>query len=243
MTTVQPPLDQPLYGASPAQAVGRFFKKYATFSGRASRSEFWWVQLFLFLILFVGGLLFGILGAVTRGPDTPSDEPGPGALIVGIPLILVLLAIIVPAIALHVRRLHDANISGLLYLIALFPYAGGFVLMIIAILPSNPAGARFDAGAAPAGYPTTPYPAAPGETPGYTPAPPVQAGPPPQASPPPPVPPVTPPTARRLRGATLSPGTGWSRCRARGSARALRGSCCSQRDGSACPRRGSRSTP
>ena len=195
MTSTQPPLDQPLYGATLGQAVGRFFKKYATFTGRASRSEFWWVQLFVFLIVFVAGVLFGILGTVTRGPNTPSDEPGPGALIVGIPMILFLLAIIVPGIALHVRRLHDVNLSGLLYLIVLFPYLGSLVLMIIAILPTNPAGARFDAGAAPVGYAPTPYPAAPNAAPGYTPAPPVQAGPPPQASPPPPAPPVDPPTA------------------------------------------------
>lgn len=195
MTLTQPPLDQPLYGASLPQAIGRFFKKYATFTGRASRSEYWWVHLFVFLILFIGGVLIGILGTVTRGPNTPSDEPGPGALIIGIPMILFGLAVIVPGIALHVRRLHDVNLPGLLYLIVLFPYLGIFVLQIIAILPSNPAGARYDAGAAPVGYAPTPYPAAPGATPGYTPAPPVQAGPPPQASPPPPAPPVDPPTA------------------------------------------------
>jgi hypothetical protein len=40
-----PALSQPLYGASIVQAITRFFKKYATFSGRASRSEFWWAYL------------------------------------------------------------------------------------------------------------------------------------------------------------------------------------------------------
>src|SRR6185312_8282818 len=47
------PLDQPLYGASFGQAIKRFFTKYATFSGRASRSEYWWVQLFNFIIVAV----------------------------------------------------------------------------------------------------------------------------------------------------------------------------------------------
>jgi uncharacterized membrane protein YhaH (DUF805 family) len=198
MTSIQPALDQPLYGATLTQAVGRFFRKYATFSGRASRSEFWWVYLFIAVVSFIGGIGMGLLGNATRSASTPSNEPGPGALIFGVPLILFFLAIIVPAIALHVRRLHDANFSGLLYLITLVPYVGSFVLLIFAILPSNPAGARFDAGAAPVGYPDAsapPYPAAPGAAPGYTPAPPVQAGPPPAASPPPPAPPVDPPTA------------------------------------------------
>jgi hypothetical protein len=42
LTAEQVPLDKPLYGATFGQAISRFFKKYATFSGRASRSEYWW---------------------------------------------------------------------------------------------------------------------------------------------------------------------------------------------------------
>ena len=191
MTSPQPPLEYPLYGATLPQAIGRFFTKYATFSGRASRSEYWWVYLFLTIITFIGFVGVAILGGATTG----AREPGPGALIFGVPLMLFLLAVIVPAIALQVRRLHDANISGLLVLIGLVPQLGGVVLLILSVLPSSPAGVRYDAGAAQAVYPQgdaapAPYPSAPSAAPGYTPAPPVQAGPPPQASPPPPVPPV-----------------------------------------------------
>lgn len=187
MTSTQPPLDQPLYGASLPQAVGRFFRKYATFSGRASRSEYWWVYLFIFVVVIVGTIGIGVLGSATQTEaDRAARQPGPGALVFAIPLIIFSLGIVVPAIALHVRRLHDVNISGLLYLITLFPYLGSFVLQILAILPSNPAGARFDAGAAPVGYPAA--------TPGSSPAPPVQAGPPPQAAPPPVAQPSDPPT-------------------------------------------------
>jgi uncharacterized membrane protein YhaH (DUF805 family) len=221
MTQTQAPLDQPLYGATLPQAVGRFFRKYATFSGRASRSEYWWVYLFIFVVVIVSLIGIGVLGNATQTEaDRASRQPGAGALIFAIPLILFSLGIIVPAIALHVRRLHDVNISGLLYLITFFPYLGSFVLQILAILPSNPAGARFDAGAAAAAYPgAAPAPyggAAPANVaaPGYTtappappsaaasappppasPAPPVQAGPPPQAAPPPAAPPTEPPTA------------------------------------------------
>ncbi len=187
MPSNQPSLDQPLYGATLPQAVGRFFKKYATFSGRASRSEYWWVYLFIFLVVLISGIGVGLLGNATQTEaDRAARQPGAGALIFAIPLIIFSLGIIVPAIALHVRRLHDVNLSGLLYLITFFPYLGAFVLQILAILPSNPAGARFDAAAAPAGYPAA--------TPGYSPAPPVQAGPPPQAAPPPAAPPADPPT-------------------------------------------------
>lgn len=193
MTTTQPPLDQPLYGATMPQAVSRFFRKYLVFSGRASRSEFWWVYLFIFIVTFVLTIGTVVLGAATQ--ERGSREPGPGALVFAIPLILFALAIIIPAISLHVRRLHDVNLSGLLYLITFVPYIGSFALLVLAVLPSNPAGVRFDAGAVAA--PDSPYgtPGTPAAAPGYTPAPPappVQAGPPAQAAPPPPAPPTEP---------------------------------------------------
>lgn len=185
MTITQPPLDQPLYGATLPQAVSRFFRKYATFTGRASRSEYWWTYLVLSLAFGVLGILVGIFGTLTRSPGDDARQPGFGAVPFAIVAILAFLAVIVPIIALHVRRLHDANFSGLIYLLTLIPYLGAFILFIFALLPSNPLGARFDAGAAPVGYPPAP---------GYTTAPPVQAGPPPQAAPPPVAPPADPPT-------------------------------------------------
>ena len=89
MTQTQPPLDQPLYGASLPQAVGRFFRKFATFSGRASRSEYWWVYLFIFIVVIVGVIGIGVLGGATQTEaDRAARQPGPGALIFGIPLIV-----------------------------------------------------------------------------------------------------------------------------------------------------------
>lgn len=54
------PLNQPLYGASFMQATKRFFKKYARFSGYASRSEYWFASLFLFLISLIPTIGFFI---------------------------------------------------------------------------------------------------------------------------------------------------------------------------------------
>lgn len=48
-----PSLWAPLYTAGPAQAVGRFFKKYAVFHGRASRAEYWWVAMTYAIVSFV----------------------------------------------------------------------------------------------------------------------------------------------------------------------------------------------
>ena len=66
-----PSLSQPLYGASIGQAITRFFKKYATFSGRASRSEYWWVYLMNSVIGMV--LVFALLPS---NPDGARFDAG-----------------------------------------------------------------------------------------------------------------------------------------------------------------------
>jgi len=54
------------------------------------------------------------------------------------------LATFIPSLALTVRRLHDGNFSGWLVLLALVPFLGALALLVMTILPSNPAGQRFD---------------------------------------------------------------------------------------------------
>jgi uncharacterized membrane protein YhaH (DUF805 family) len=154
-TRPAPPLDLPYYGIGFVDAVKRGFKKYATFTGRASRSEYWWWALFTFIVYLGLGLLTFAVGTAT------SRDGGrtPGAL--AIPLIILfavfLLGIIVPTLALSVRRLHDAGYSGLLALLFLIPYVGGLIIMIFALLPSSPAGAKYDpVPATPPAY--NPYP-------------------------------------------------------------------------------------
>ncbi|PDT04970.1 DUF805 domain-containing protein [Rhizobium chutanense] len=82
-------------------------QKYATFSGRASRSEYWWFMLFCLLVLFVFGVLAG--GLIMSGSATPVEAL---AVIGG----LFILTILLPLISLQVRRFHDRNISGWWYL-------------------------------------------------------------------------------------------------------------------------------
>jgi uncharacterized membrane protein YhaH (DUF805 family) len=138
------PLSAPYYGATLPIAFGRYWRKYATFSGRASRSEYWWWEL---IELIVGGILLAIyipslLAARTGGHGIRIDT--------GIIVVIVLggiwgLATIVPSIALTWRRLHDANLSGLFWLLALIPSVGGLIILVLTLLPSKPEGARFDA--------------------------------------------------------------------------------------------------
>ena len=102
------PLDLPYPGCPPIQAVERFFRNYATFSGRASRSEFWWPTLMM-------GIAETVLGALAAASDIG---------IVGIMQGVLSLALLVPSLAVSVRRLHDINLNGAW----LIPFAGLTVL-------------------------------------------------------------------------------------------------------------------
>ncbi len=122
-------LTLPLYGATFDQAVSRFFRSYARFSGRASRSEYWWVQLAYTLALILCGVLVAAAGDnATLG--------GLALVAVGV----VVLGSAIPGWALLVRRLHDANLSGWMILLTVLPYVG----LIFGVLPSKALGERFD---------------------------------------------------------------------------------------------------
>lgn len=141
----EPPLWAPYYGAPLPAAVKRFFKKYATFSGRASRSEYWWwalvsgiVSIVLNVIMVAGGSAGAKLG--------PNGTSVPGAgMIVGLILAGIwVLAVLIPSLALMVRRLHDANFSGWMYLLVLIPFAGPFIILVFTLMGPKPEGQRFD---------------------------------------------------------------------------------------------------
>jgi uncharacterized membrane protein YhaH (DUF805 family) len=142
---VEPPLWAPYYGAPFPAAVRRFFKKYATFSGRASRSEYWWWTLVSVAVSIIGNIIISAgAGTLPTAGLSSTTAPGPGATFGAILLIIWALATIVPSLALSVRRLHDGNFSGWLLLIVLVPFLGALALLVLMILPSNPAGQRFD---------------------------------------------------------------------------------------------------
>ncbi|WP_375388042.1 DUF805 domain-containing protein [uncultured Amnibacterium sp.] len=161
--------DRPLSGASPLVAWSRFWRRSFVFSGRASLSEYWWPVLLntgvAVVVAVIGGSLLG-------GGEALSDDDGVGApVLVALgsvllfAVLLLLLAQLVPSIAASVRRLHDANLSGLLYLLVLIPSVGGLILLVLHVLPSSPAGRRFDQGAPAWGAPVWGAPPAPGAQP------------------------------------------------------------------------------
>ncbi|MBC9927372.1 DUF805 domain-containing protein [Leucobacter sp. cx-169] len=145
-------LTRPLYGATFGQAVKRYIKGYINFNGRASRSEYWWAQLALFLFALPGGLIYGfgfgmVQNNLIEGPGSITGEPGPGLAIafVGMAMLGIFsLAILLPSWALLWRRFHDAGFAGPLALLGLFPYLGGIYQLIMASMPSKPQGRRYD---------------------------------------------------------------------------------------------------
>lgn len=139
------PLDQPLYGATFGQAVSRFFRKYATFSGRASLAELWWAYLAQMIALGVLYLVLIVLSLSLTDPRTgeiPDDRGWP----IAIPVLLLIglaLGTFLPMLAVIVRRLHDTGRSGWWYLISLVPL-GSIVLLVLLCQGSTVTGFAYD---------------------------------------------------------------------------------------------------
>jgi len=145
-TTAPVPLTAPLFGATFSEAVSRFFKKYATFTGRASRSEFWFAYLAVFGVTAVLYIVMIIATAASLGVDEYGvATAGAGGMIVAPFLFIWGAGVTIPQLAVTWRRLHDINRSGAFFFLGLIPMVGGIILLVLLAQPSDPAGARFDA--------------------------------------------------------------------------------------------------
>ncbi len=108
-------------------------KKYAVFRGRARRKEFWMFQLVNTGVLFILAFIFGLFILPTMIKYGRSPLAG----FLGLVLISYVLAMLIPSLAVSVRRLHDTNLSGWWLLIGLIPL-GGIVLFVFHLLDSTP---------------------------------------------------------------------------------------------------------
>lgn len=96
------------------EATKAFFSNYTNFKDRSSRSEYWWPQLAIIIAAIVIGIIGGILGEA----------------ILNILIVVFYLGILIPALAVTVRRLHDHDKSGWWILIAIIPFAGFYLLYL-----------------------------------------------------------------------------------------------------------------
>ncbi|WP_317231241.1 DUF805 domain-containing protein [Clavibacter sp. MX14-G9D] len=138
----RPPLELPHYGAPWSEAMRRFFLKYATFRGRASRSEFWW----WILTGFVVTTALDTLSTLNTGGRDPMDIGSRFDIVDPWSAVnsILQLAVFIPSLAVSWRRLHDIDRSGAWSFFFLVPLAGPIVYVIMTASGPRPAGARFD---------------------------------------------------------------------------------------------------
>ena len=97
-------------------------QRYADFSGRSRRKEYWMFFLFVIIVALVLGIIEGVLGLTGMiGPYGPLTA-------------LFLLGIIIPGIAVQVRRFHDQDKTGWFVLLGLIPIVGGLIVLVFMCL-------------------------------------------------------------------------------------------------------------
>ena len=106
-------------------------KKYAVFSGRARRTEFWYFVLFNIIVTIVLSVIDRLIGTFS------------GASNLGILSGIYSLAVLIPTLAVAVRRLHDIDRTGWWILIGLIPLIGTIVLLVFYLTPGTPGSNRY----------------------------------------------------------------------------------------------------
>mgnify|MGYP003612513155 FL=1 len=114
-------------------AISAVKHKYLLFNGRASRKEFWAVMLFSVLISFALQLLYTLGFAI-------SDNLG---LLLALPFVIFSLGMVIPQLAVSVRRLHDTDKSGWWLVLSFIPIFGTIALIVLFSLASSESDNRF----------------------------------------------------------------------------------------------------
>lgn len=161
MDTYQPQTDDPFGpvqgGPNPFQSLSArgarqkvsmvdatmlWLKNWRNFSGRASRSEYWWVIVGQTVVQVLWWVL--VVGVVQLSDLTP-DGYGASIVFLGLMAVTCVAALVttIPNLSLSIRRLHDTNHSGWYYLVQFLPFGSNLVLWALA-KGSDPAGCRFD---------------------------------------------------------------------------------------------------
>lgn len=108
------------------QSISHVLSNMTNFSGRASRSEYWWWILAIVIVQVIANALDSML----FGGDGGGWAIGFISWVVGV---LVFLA----TLAVAIRRLHDTGKSGWFILLGLIPFVGGIILLVFYLLPSE----------------------------------------------------------------------------------------------------------
>jgi len=122
---------------NPVAAVSSVLRRYADFSGRARRGEYWWFVLLRAAAL--AGLAAGV--GVTAAPEGTPDPPVTDVLVAA--LLVLLLGTALPDLAVASRRLHDVGLSGLWILVNVVPGIGPLTVFVMTVLPGDRGPNRF----------------------------------------------------------------------------------------------------
>lgn len=117
------------------------YKRYADFSGRSRRKEYW---MFVLLFVIVYAVCFGLMfSGGYAGMMDGSGQLGPLGILGGILLAVFVLGSLIPAIAVQVRRFHDQDKSGWFVLLNFIPYIGGLIVLVFMCLEGTKGPNRF----------------------------------------------------------------------------------------------------
>lgn len=114
------------------EAIQSGFNNYVNFSGRASRPAYWWWFLFTWIVSIVAQLIDGAVR-----PPGFNYEASAMSVFVGIITVIVSLALLLPSIAVLIRRLHDTDRSGWWWLIGIIPLIGWIILIFFLASPGT----------------------------------------------------------------------------------------------------------
>ena len=109
-------------------AIATCFRKYADFSGRARRSEYWMFMLFTTIVEVLTTVIFTTIIPLTVEIDGSEFS---------IVYLVACVIFILPKLAVSVRRLHDIGKSGWFYLISLIPVVGQIIFFIWCVKDSE----------------------------------------------------------------------------------------------------------
>ena len=113
-------------------AYKNFFKGYVDFAGRSTRSDYWWVCLGNFILYIPFFLTYG---AAMANPDSEAAIMTLG--LIGFVYLIFGLAVLLPGLALTVRRLRDAGFHWALIFVAFIPMVGGIALLVLLAMPTK----------------------------------------------------------------------------------------------------------
>ncbi|WP_189667471.1 DUF805 domain-containing protein [Promicromonospora soli] len=115
------------------ESIRTVLSKYAVFSGRARRSEYWWFALAYTIVMSILYFALVVPGLTAYTADLMADPAAqmPGSVMTGYLIVSVVgLALFLPSLGVLVRRLHDTDRSGFWYFFAFVPVVGPIMLIV-----------------------------------------------------------------------------------------------------------------